>query len=79
VDEFDRAKSTGAAPAQPEDETPCLADGRTYLDDEAPFTLSFEADAGATIVVFYTLAEDGSLDIAVGYDQADCALLVTYP
>ena len=88
VDEFDLAKSTGPGLAEPDDETPCLAEGRAYLEEAngqasleagALFTLSFETDGGATIVVFYTVAEDGSLDIAGGYDQADCALLVTYP
>ena len=88
VDEFDLAKSTGAGPAEPDDETLCLAEGRAYLEEAngqasleagAQFTLSFETEDGATIVVFYTVAEDGSLDLAGGFDQADCALLVTYP
>ena len=55
------------------------ANGQASLEAGALFTLSFETEGGATIVVFYAVAEDGSLDIAVGYDQADCALLVTYP
>ena len=88
VDEFDLAKSTGAAPTEPDDETPCLAEGPAYLEEAngqasleagALFTLFFETEDGGTIVVFYTVAEDGSLDLAVGYNQADCALLVTYP
>lgn len=88
VDEFDLAKSTGTGPAEPDDETPCVAEGRAYLEEAngqasleagALFALSFETEDGAAIVVFYTVAEDGSLDLAVGYTQADCALLVTYP
>lgn len=73
------AKATDAVPAEPTEETVCVAEAQARFPEAALLSISLETDDGITLVVFYTVADDGSVDAAAGYDPADCSLRGTLP
>jgi len=75
---FDGTQTAGTDPKTPEDDDPCLAEGKEFLDDTSVLTLTFDADNGISVIVFYTVDAEGMVE-AVGYDSADCSVLVTIP
>ena len=79
LEAFDAASIPPDRAVEPDDDTPCVALGREDPGGTPLYTISFTAKDDATIVVFYTLAEDGSLGAAIGYDAIDCSVRVSYP
>ena len=79
LEAFDAASIPPDRAVEPDDDTPCVALGREDPGGTPLYTISFTAKDDATIVVFYTLAEDGSLGTAIGYDAIDCSVRVSYP